>query len=84
MAERDAAPDSPPHRPAGSTDSRPDPLERARIRAIYLFLILIAALTVASLIPQLQLHLDLGVFGTLVGALLALLGLGAVIKLVGR
>lgn len=75
-----AAPEKQAH---GTTGSLPkDPLEIARVRAVYVFLVLIAALTAASLVPQLQLHLDLGVFGTLVGALLALLGLGAVIRLV--
>ena len=60
----------------------PDPLERARIRAIYVVLILIAILAVLDAVG-LAPHLDLGVFATLMGGLISLLGLGAVVRLVG-
>lgn len=85
MSEQGSDPRVPaPHIPVASTGNGRDPLERARIRAIYAVLVLIVMLTVASLIPQLQVHIDLGVFATLMGGLVSLLGLGAVIRLVGR
>lgn len=71
-----------PHNPGGSSDKRPDPLERARVRAIYAVLGLIVVLALAS-ISGFASHLDLGVFATLMGGLVSLLGLGAVIRLVG-
>lgn len=65
-----------------SSDKRQDPLERARIRAIYAVLGLIVVLALAS-VSGFAPHLDLGVFATLMGGLVSLLGLGAVIRLVG-
>ena len=56
-------------------------LERARIRAIYLVLAMIAAGGFGSFAGLVS--LDLGVFATLMGGLLALLGLGSVVKLIG-
>ena len=61
----------------------PSGLDRAGIVAAYVFLGLIVALIAGSL-TGLTMGVDLGVFGTLVGGLLALLGRGAVIRLFGR
>ena len=56
----------------------PDPLEIARLRATYVVLFLIVALSIlAVLVPE---RLDLGVFATLMGGLLGLLGLGAIVR----
>lgn len=63
--------------------AKDDPLERARIRAIYVVLALIVAdvtVSMTGIAPK----LDLGVFATLMGGEISLLGLGAVIKLVGK
>ncbi len=54
----------------------------ARIRAIYAVLALIVLSSLGA-ITGLASHLDLGWFATLMGGLLALLGLGAVIRFVG-
>ncbi len=56
-------------------------LERARVRAIYAVLGLIVVLAIGSSFDVAD--LDLGVFATLMGGLVSLLGLGAVIRLVG-
>ena len=59
-----------------------DPLASARIRAVYVILAAILFLVVyAQIVPDSS--IDLGVFGMLVGALLALLGLGSVIRIIG-
>lgn len=73
-----------PHSPGRSIGNGRDALETARVRAIYTVLGLIIVLAVVSIIPQAQVHIDLGVFATLMGGLVSLLGLGAVIRLVGR
>lgn len=58
-----------------------DSLDRARIRAIYAVLAVIVLLALGGAFNVA--HLDLGIFATLMGGLVSLLGLGAVIRLVG-
>jgi hypothetical protein len=60
----------------------PDGLERTRVLAARVFLGLIVSLIVASTVGLTR-NVDLGVFGTLVGGELALLGAGVVVKLFG-
>ena len=57
----------------------PDPLARARLTAIYVLTALLAASVVLDLIVESS-HLDAGVFATLAGALLTLLGAGALAR----
>ena len=57
----------------------PDPLGRARVVAVYVVLALIALSVSLDLINESS-HLDIGVFATLSGSLLALLGLQAIVK----
>lgn len=62
-------------------DAAPSALDTARIRAIYVVLVLIVAYSVTDLVSSGS--IDLGVFATLMGGLLGLLGLGAVVRFVG-
>lgn len=57
------------------------PLEVARVRAVYVFMGLITFLVITTA-TGLTPHIDVAFFGTLVGALIALLGLGSVVRLV--
>lgn len=83
MSDDDSGRSAEPHAPAPSSPNGPDPLERARIRAVYAVLIIIVASS-AGTISGYTPHIDLGWFATLMGGLISLLGLGAVIRLVGR
>ena len=58
-----------------------DRLETARVRFVYGFGIGILVFVAAS-VTGFDSHIDIGVFGTLVGGFLALLGLGSVIRIV--
>lgn len=75
----DGDPRTPPN--AAEEDRRADALDVARVRAVYAVLgliIVFAGVDIAT--PA---NMDLGVFATLMGGLLGLLGLGAVVRFVG-
>jgi hypothetical protein len=59
-----------------------DESEVVRVRAAYVVLVLIAFATIWDIIGLGT--IDLASYGTLVGALLALLRVGSVVKLIGR